>query len=94
MRRILPLAAMVLLAMGSGHAMADQHCNVALADWQPREALQAKVEVDGWRVTRIKTDDGCYKVYASNDKGDRYEGKFDPGSLKLMKFSIAYKEPR
>ena len=42
--------------------------------------LQHKVEVDGWKLTRIKTDDGCYKAYASNDKGDRYEGKFDPGS--------------
>ena len=94
MKRNLPFAVLVLLAATAGSAMADQRCSVPLAEWQPREALQRKVEVDGWKLIRIKTDDGCYKAYASNDKGDRYEGKFDPATLKLMKFSIEYKEPR
>jgi hypothetical protein len=30
-------------------------------------------------------------VRATNDKGDRYEGKFDPGTLKLLKVEIEYK---
>lgn len=61
---------------------------------QTREALQQKVEVVGWKVTRIKTDDGCYKVRAVNDKADQYEAKIDPGSLKILKISIEYKEPK
>ena len=88
------LVATILLVAASGSAVADQHCNVPLADWQTREALQQKVEADGWKVTRIKTDDGCYKVSAVNDKGDRYEAKIDPGSLKVLKTSIEYKEPK
>ncbi len=88
------LVATILLAVASGSAVADQRCNVPLADWQTREALQQKVEADGWKVTRIRTDDGCYKVSAANDKGDRYEAKIDPGSLKVLKISIEYKEPK
>lgn len=94
MKRILPVAVLMSVALGAGSALADQRCNVPLAEWQPREAVQQKVEVEGWKVTRIKTDDGCYKVYATNDKGDRYEGKFHPASLRLMKISVEYKEPR
>jgi hypothetical protein len=88
------LVATILLVAVSDSAVADQRCNVPLADWQTREALQQKVEADGWKVTRIKTDDGCYKVSAVNDKGDRYEAKIDPGSLKVLKTSIEYKEPK
>ena len=56
-----------------------------------REALQKKVEADGWKVTRIKTDDGCYEVHATNEQGQRYEGKFDPGTLNALKVEIKYK---
>ena len=93
MKRSILVATSLLVAV-SGSALADQRCNVPLADWQTREALQQKVEAEGWKVTRIKTDDGCYKVSAVNDKGDRYEAKIDPGSLKILKTSIEYKEPK
>lgn len=88
------LGAAILLVAVSGAALADQRCNVPLAEWQTREALQQKVEAEGWKVTRIKTDDGCYKVRAVNDKGDQYEAKIDPGSLKTLKVSVEYKEPK
>lgn len=88
------LLSTILIVALSGSALADQRCNVPLAEWQPREALQQKVEAEGWKVTRIKTDDGCYKVSAVNDKGDRYEAKIDPSSLKIIKVSIEYKEPK
>ena len=88
------LMATLLLVAASNSALAEPRCNVPLAEWQTREALQQKVEAEGWKIARIKTDDGCYKVSATNDKGDRYEARLDPGSLKVMKVSIEYKEPR
>lgn len=85
----------LLLIVDSGAALADSdHCNVPLAQWQTRETLQQKVEAEGWTISRIKTDDGCYKVYASNDKGDRYTAKYDPGTLKTIKSSIEAKDRR
>lgn len=94
MKRSLALGTL-LVAAASVTAQADgQHCNVPLAQWQTREAVQQKVEAEGWKITRIKTDDGCYKVSGLNDAGDKYEAKIDPATLKVMKMSIEYKEPR
>jgi len=91
MKPIVLAAAFALSPLGTGSALASPRCNVPMANWQPREALPKKVEADGWRVTRIKTDDGCYEVYATNEQGQRYEGKFDPGTLNALKVEIKYK---
>jgi len=91
MKPIVLAATLTLSALGAGSALASPHCNVPMANWQPREALQKAVETEGWKVTRIKTDDGCYKVYATNDQGHRYEGTFDPGTLKALKVEIKYR---
>jgi hypothetical protein len=81
-------SALALSALGIGSALGSPRCSVPMANWQPREALQKKVEAEGWKVTRIKTDDGCYEVHATNDQGQRYEGKFDPGTLSAIKVEI------
>ncbi len=80
MVRAVGLALAGLLCLGSP-AFAQHHCRVPLGDWQPREALQAKLEHQGWTVLGIRADDGCYKVRARNANGERVEGKFDPGTL-------------
>lgn len=91
MKPLVLAAALALIAFGTAPALASSRCNVPMVNWQPREALQQKVEAEGWKVTRIKTDDGCYKAYASNDQGHRYEGTFDPGTLKVLKVEIRLK---
>lgn len=90
MRPGLPTIAFAFCALGAGTAMADQRCNVPLAEWQPRAALQQQVEAEGWRVTRIRTKDGCYRVRGTNDRGERYEGTFHPGTLRPLKVEIEY----
>ena len=52
-----------------------------LADWQPRDVLQKKLEAEGWTVLNIRADDGCYKVRAINAQGRRLRAKFDPARL-------------
>ncbi|MFG1465920.1 PepSY domain-containing protein [Xanthobacter sp. DSM 24535] len=42
--------------LGTEPAPADRDCRVPLADWQPREALQKKLEAEGWTVMSIRTD--------------------------------------
>ena len=65
----------------SGIAHASEKCMVPEAEWQPREALQTKLEKDGWQVRSIKTEDGCYEAYAINAKGEKVEAYFDPKSF-------------
>lgn len=90
MTRVLPTAILTFCALGTGTAFADQRCNVPLAEWQPRAVLQQQVEAQGWRVTRIRTKDGCFRVHGTNVRGERYEGTFHPGTLQVLKVEIDY----
>ncbi|MFG1394844.1 PepSY domain-containing protein [Xanthobacter agilis] len=71
--------------LAAGPAAADRDCNVPLADWQPREALQKKLEAEGWTVLSIRSDDGCYKVLATDVQGARLKAKYDPASLERIR---------
>lgn len=46
--------------------------------WQPKAALEKQLTEKGWEVRRIKTDGGCYEVYAINEKGEKVEAYFHP----------------
>ena len=85
MRRKAAAALAMVGLLGANSAIAGPRCHVPLADWQPREALQEKVRALGWTVTRIKTDDGCYKVYGTNEQGQRVKAKFNPATLEMVK---------
>ena len=63
----------------------DNICKAPMDQWQPREALQHKLENQGWQIVRIKTDEGCYEVYATDAHGKRIEAYFDPHSLEPVK---------
>ena len=86
---IIASIASAVFALSAVSAHADQdygnRCNAPMAEWQPRENLQQKLEAEGWQVKRIKTDDGCYEVYAIDKDGNRIEAYFDPKSLKMLR---------
>ncbi len=72
-------------SFGSGAAFASDKCSVPRAEWQPKEALQQKLEGDGWKIKKIKVDDGCYEVYGSDATGKRRETYFDPKTFVAVK---------
>ncbi|MFG1344027.1 PepSY domain-containing protein [Xanthobacter autotrophicus DSM 431] len=76
---------LLVACIAAGPAAADSDCNVPLADWQPREVLQKKLEAEGWTVLSIRSDDGCYKVLATNTQGGRLKAKYDPASLERIR---------
>jgi hypothetical protein len=79
------LAATGLTLILTGSALASGGCNVAQADWRPEQALRQKLEADGWKINRIKIDDGCYEVYGFNGEGQRAETYFDPKTFEVVK---------
>jgi hypothetical protein len=83
MKSILATALLVNLAAVTA-VMAEEKCNVPVADWKPREALQTKLEADGWQVRSIKTEDGCYEAYAIDPKGEKVEAYFNPLTLERI----------
>ena len=78
----------LLASLAAGTAAAADLCNVAKADRQPIDALQKKLESEGWEVKKIKVDDGCYEAYAINTEGQRVEAYFNPQTFELIKSEV------
>lgn len=62
-------------------AAASERCSVPQSEWQPEAALRQQLEGQGWQIKRIKSDEGCYEVYAHDKAGNRKEVYFDPKTL-------------
>jgi hypothetical protein len=77
--RLLPLA--FLAAIAAAPALAANICDVPQDQWRSSDELKAALTGKGWDVRNIKTEDGCYEVYAKNDAGKRVELLFDPATL-------------
>lgn len=85
----LTLCALGLLGtLAAGNLYASDLCTVAEADRQPIEALQSKLEADGWEIKKMKVDEGCYEAYAINSEGQRVEAYFNPQTFELIKSEI------
>lgn len=75
----------------SGAALADDDdCTDPVSEWQPREQLRQIMEDQGWKVNRIKVDDGCYEVKGVDRKGNRIKATFSPASLKIRELKIKF----
>jgi hypothetical protein len=84
---ILPTLAFAVMAATSAQARDD--CDVPIDDWQTRDAVRAMAADKGWTLKRIKIDDGCYEIYATDKDGRRFEAKIDPATLNVIEI-----EPR
>lgn len=54
------------------------------AQWQPKSALSAQLEADGMKVRQIKTEGGCYEVYAVDRHGKRQNMAFNAQTLQKL----------
>lgn len=80
------MAASLLFAfVGSGVAMADDDCSVPMDQWQPREAVEKMADALGWKVSRIRIDDGCYQIRGVDETGQVFKAKIDPATLAIVK---------
>lgn len=65
-------------------ARADDDCAVPMAEWQPRAAVEQFAAAQGWRLSRIRLDDGCYEVIGTDAEGRQIEAKLDPARLTII----------
>lgn len=74
----------IIIAAAAGAAVASENCSSAPREqWKSEAEARAAVEAMGYRVARIKADDGCYEVKADKG-GKRYEIKFDPTDMRMV----------
>ena len=76
--------AFAMLLAGAQHAFAGRECDAPPEAWQPGSAVRALAERNGWRVERLKIDDGCYEIKGRDAEGRRLKAKIDPASLKVI----------
>jgi len=82
--KILPLfLSLTLLSAGAARA-ADLNCYTPMKNWQPRGAVQKSAANRGWKVHRIKIDDGCYQITGWNSQGLEIEARVDPATLEVI----------
>jgi Peptidase propeptide and YPEB domain len=54
--------ALSLLVLGSPPGWAGRKCDAPPQTWQPRSAVTALAERNGWQIDGLKVDDGCYEI--------------------------------
>lgn len=86
-RLITTLLASTLVASA---AFADDDCHDPVGDWQPRETLRQMLEAKGWKVHRIKVDEGCYEVKGFDQDGNKVKAEYFPASLRLRKLETKF----
>jgi len=82
--------AVLAALVSSGAAFADTDCTDPVSQWKPHETLRQEVEQRGWKVQRIKVDDGCYQVRGTDRKGNKVKAKFSPASLKIRSLEVEF----
>jgi hypothetical protein len=70
-------------------ALAEVECHAPMDVWQPVAALKATAVKLGLTVIKIRADDGCYHVKATDKDGKPVEAVFDPQTLQLLATSDA-----
>ncbi|MGE0876727.1 MAG: PepSY domain-containing protein [Burkholderiales bacterium] len=75
----------LLLALSAAPALADPDCDVPAQRWQSRDAVRQLAARQGWQVQRLKIDDGCYEIRATDAEGRAFKARIDPETLQVLK---------
>ena len=80
------LSVVALLAVAAaGPAFAEGKCASApKSKWQPRSALESRLQADGYSIRQIKVEGGCYEVYATDKDGRRANMAFNAETLEKL----------
>lgn len=74
-----------MLVVVAAPAWASDACDAPPATWQPRAAVHALAERNGWHVDKLKIDDGCYEIKGRDAEGRRFKAKIDPATLQVVR---------
>ncbi|MEO6298186.1 MAG: PepSY domain-containing protein [Paracoccaceae bacterium] len=78
------IAATFLICCSTLSAHAEITCTMPMADWQPVAKLLVVAKGMGWTAQRIRVDEGCYQLRATDQAGKFVVAVFDPVTLKLL----------
>ena len=84
------LAALVgAVASFSTTAFAKADCKAyPKAEWMKEADAKAKIEGQGYTISKFKVDGNCYEIYGKNKEGKKVEIYFDAKTLEPVKTEI------
>ena len=81
--------AVAALAALSSTAWAGANCpKYPKNEWMPQAEAKAKIEAQGYRISKFKVDGNCYEIYGFNKEGKKAEVYFDAKTLAVVKAEI------
>lgn len=58
------------------------------AEWMSEADAKAKIQAQGYTITKFKVDGNCYEIYGKNKEGKNVEIYFDAKTLDVVKSEI------
>ncbi len=85
MKFVCALTTLTTLAVAAAPALAAEKCSSApKSKWQAKSTLESQLQADGYKVRQIKTEGGCYEVYATDKDGNRANMAFNAETLEKL----------
>ena len=79
MRFSVLISTVALAFAGAAQAQHAERCEPIPKDqWRPQAELERKLTDMGWKIRRVKIENGCYEVYGTDEKGGKVEVFFHP----------------
>ena len=79
------LSIVLLLAFAAARAQHAERCEpIPKEEWRPQAELERKLIDQGWKISRVKIENGCYEVYGRDAKGNRRETFFHPKTFQVV----------
>jgi hypothetical protein len=89
MKPLLTLAVLGAASLFSSHAFAKADCKAyPKAEWMSEADAKAKIQAQGYTISKFKVDGNCYEIYGKNKDGKKVEIYYDAKTLEPVKTEI------
>ena len=89
MKQAIFAVALSLVAFASTPAFAKANCKAyPKAEWMKEADAKAKIEAQGYTISKFKVDGNCYEIYGRNKAGKKVEIYYDAKTLEPVKSEI------
>jgi len=84
MKRAFLLAAVAAIVASPAFAAGASCSSAQKSQFQPQSKLESMLKSDGLTVKQIKTESGCYEVYATDTNGNRVNLAYNAETLQKV----------
>jgi len=89
MKSIVCAALVGVAATFSTAALAKADCPAyPKSEWMKPEDAKARIEAQGYTISKFKVDGNCYEIYGKNKEGKKVEIYYDAKTLAPIKTEI------